>query len=161
MFCSKAPIVFWCYCVKFVVACMNVTARRRLRWQAPCAIINGYTTDISRHRFKFYEPVWYYEPTAKCPEVKWKRGRFAGFADSCGDHFTYEVWPVNEKEEWTRKANGQKKQTGLMQNIVIRRKTGEKPPEGNPPDASTHALINFEASRHRGKTKRHSRAKTV
>ena len=48
-----------------------------------------------------------------------------------------------------------------MRNVVIRRKTGEKPPEGDPPDASAHALINFEASRHRGKTKRHSRAKTV
>ena len=84
-----------------------------------------------------------------------------GLADSCGDHFTYEVWPVNEKEEWDRKAPRQKKKKGLVRNIVIRRKTGEKPPEGEPPDANTNALINFEASRHRGKTKRHSRAKTV
>ena len=42
LFASQAPILFWCYCLQFVVYCLNLTARRRLQLEN----ING-----SSHRF--------------------------------------------------------------------------------------------------------------
>ena len=53
--------------------------------------MSGNTVDISAHRFKFWEPVWYFEPTAKFPEDQWKPARFVGFAPNVGDPFTYKV----------------------------------------------------------------------
>jgi hypothetical protein len=58
----------------------------------PIAIHEGFTTDISKFRFVFWEAVWYYEPTARYPEPNMLPGCFVGLANSVGDAFTYKIW---------------------------------------------------------------------
>jgi hypothetical protein len=61
----------------------------------------GHTPDISMFRFAFWEPVWYYEPTAKYPKPNFLPGRFVGIAWNHGDAFTYKIWttPNNDWEQ--------------------------------------------------------------
>ena len=55
-------------------------------------------------RFGFWDPVWYYEPTAKFPAPKFLPARHLGIASEHGDYFTYKVWNLldnkweNERE---------------------------------------------------------------
>jgi hypothetical protein len=65
---SNAPTEFWCYCMLWIVDCFNHTAVPGLEWQTPKGLLDGITPDISMFRFGFFQPVWYYEPTAKYPE---------------------------------------------------------------------------------------------
>jgi hypothetical protein len=62
---SNAPLIFWCFCQIFIVDCLNHTSVKALDWQTPKEKQDGHTPDISSFRFKFWEPVWYYESTAK------------------------------------------------------------------------------------------------
>ena len=48
LFCSNAPLTFWCYCMAFIVICLNHTARRRLGWQTPMTMLTGHTPNISK-----------------------------------------------------------------------------------------------------------------
>jgi hypothetical protein len=157
LFCSGAPLVFWCYCVQFVVACLNVTARRRLDWRTPTEALEGFTPDISRHQFHFWEPVWYYEPTVRFPDSPWKAGWFIGFADRCGDSFTYKVWtcldPTNADYTTGRE---------LTRDIVIRRKRDSPaPPALHTFPPGSH--LDFESSRQRQhrKSRQNTRSKLV
>ena len=43
---SNAPLVFWCYCLYFVVDCLNFTAKKRLHWRTPMEVLHGETPDI-------------------------------------------------------------------------------------------------------------------
>lgn len=54
--------------------------------------LTGNTPDISVFRFSFWQPVYYYEPTAKYPKPNFLPGRFVGIAWNHGDAFTYRVW---------------------------------------------------------------------
>ena len=72
LFASQAPLVFWCYCMQFVVYCLNLTARRRLNWKTSVEALTGNTPDISHLRFAFWDKAWYYEYNAKFPENPWE-----------------------------------------------------------------------------------------
>jgi hypothetical protein len=89
---SHAPLAFWCYCLQWVADCLNHTAHQHLDWRTPQERLNGMTPDISAFRFTFFEPVWYYEPTAKYPEPNFLPGRFVGIAWNHGDALTYRIW---------------------------------------------------------------------
>ena len=52
--CEKAPLVFWCYALIFVVDCLNHIAKRPLGWRTSSEVLNGDTADISPFRFKFW-----------------------------------------------------------------------------------------------------------
>ena len=107
---ANAPLVFWCYCLMFIVDCLNHTAHRGLGWRTPKERIDGETPDISVFRFYFWQPVWYYEPTAKYPSPNFLPGRFVGIAWDHGDAFTYKIW-TEPDNDWT-------KGTELIRNIV-------------------------------------------
>lgn len=64
-------------------------------------VMRGHTPDISMFRFRFWEPVWYFEPTAKYPKPNFLPGRFVGIAWEHGDAFTYKIWttPGNDWEQ--------------------------------------------------------------
>jgi hypothetical protein len=79
-------------------------------------------------RFKFWETVWYYEPTAKYPNPNFLPGRFAGIAWDHGDAFTYEVW-TTPNDIWE---DGQE----LVRNIVQSRLPTEIEPWGDYADDS-------------------------
>ena len=89
---ANAPITFWCYCLQWITDCLNHTAQQNLEWKTPIEVLDGMTPDISVFRFSFFEPVWYYEPTAKYPEPNFLPGRFVGIAWHHGDAFTYRIW---------------------------------------------------------------------
>ena len=40
----------------------NVLANRSKEWIPPMEIRTGQTPDISKFRFNFWEPIWYFEP---------------------------------------------------------------------------------------------------
>jgi hypothetical protein len=89
---SSAPLLFWRYCMTFVVECLNHTAQKELDYRTAMEKMYGNTPDISMFRFRFWEPVWYYEPTAKYPAANFLQGRFVGIAWNCGDSFTSKIW---------------------------------------------------------------------
>jgi hypothetical protein len=60
-------------------------------------VMRGHTPDISMFRFRFWEPVWYFEPTAKYPKPNFLPGRFVGIAWEHGDAFTYKIWTTPGK----------------------------------------------------------------
>ena len=117
---GKAPLEFWCYCMEFVVSCLNHTAHATLDNRTPTERMFGHTPDISCFRFRFWEPVWYYEPTAKHPEPNFLPGRFVGIAWDHGDAFTYRIWTTPD-DEW-------KKGRELIRNIVKSRALTQSEP---------------------------------
>ena len=71
--------------MKFVVDCLNHTAKKKLEWRTPMEVMTGCTPDISMFRFGFWEEVEYFEPTAKFPHYTWLPGRHVGIAWDQGD----------------------------------------------------------------------------
>ena len=51
----------------------------------------GYTPDISQFRFYFYEPIWYFDPRIKLPQLNLFKARYLAVAESCGDAMTYYI----------------------------------------------------------------------
>jgi hypothetical protein len=80
----------------------------------------GHTPDISMFRFRFWEPVWYYEPTAKYPAPNFLPGCFIGIAWDHGDAFTYKIW--------TTPNNNWKQGRELVRNVVRSRHLEKKEP---------------------------------
>jgi hypothetical protein len=72
-------------------------------------------------RFRFWEPVWYYELTAKYPAPNFLPRRFVGIAWDHGDAFTYEIWttPDNVWEDGTK----------LIRNVVKSRQIEDADPK--------------------------------
>ncbi len=117
---SKVPLVFWCYCMEFIVDCLNHTALKKLGWKTPMEKLFGNTPDISMFRFVFWEKVLYFDPMARFPEASFLPGRFVGIAWNHGDAFTYRIWS-EPNGDWTKGRE-------LIRNVVKTRK-GE-PEEG-------------------------------
>ena len=67
LFASQAPIVFWCYCMQFVVYCLNLTAWFRLNNRTSTEALTGLTPNISHLKFTFWKKAWYYEFNGKFP----------------------------------------------------------------------------------------------
>ena len=147
LFASQAPLVFWCYCMQFVVYCLNLTARRRLNWKTSVEALTGNTPDISHLRFAFWDKAWYYEYNAKFPENPWKPCRVVGFADHQGDQFTYKIWTVDlATEAW-------EKGRELTRDIVIPRTSGEPPSTTMQSPLTDYQALQFETVPDRVKRK--------
>ena len=58
LFASQTPIVFWCYCMQFVVYCLNLTEWRRLKYRTSTEALTGLTPDISHSEFTFWQKAW-------------------------------------------------------------------------------------------------------
>ena len=67
---AKAPLTFWCYAMMWVIDCLNHSAHKGLDWRTPVEKLTGNTPDISVFCFSFWQPVYYYEPTAKYPKTE-------------------------------------------------------------------------------------------
>ena len=72
--------------------------------------LHGDTPDISMFRFKFWQPIWYYEPIARFPQPNFLPGRFVGIAWDHGDAFTYRIWTMPD--------NNFEKGQELIRNVV-------------------------------------------
>ena len=107
----RAPLVFWCYCMAFVIDCLNHRAKKGLDWRTPLEIHTGDTPDISAFRFYFWQPVEVFNANSAFPESKMISARFLGIAWEYGDAFTYRVWTEPEDGGW-------KKGKELVRNFV-------------------------------------------
>ena len=137
---SCAPLVFWCYCLKFVVDCLNHTASARTGWRTPMELYSGDTPDISMFRFEFWQAVEVFDNPAPFPSPKMIDARFIGIAWDHGDPFTYRVW-TEPNGDW-------KKGTELIRNFVRPRRTATLPTISND-DYETFKLQKAISSRKR------------
>jgi len=115
LYSSDAPLSFWCFAVKYVVDCLNHTAKQSLDWQVPQTLRSSNTVDISVFRFYFWQPIEFLSPKIKFPGCKWQKGRFVGIAWNHGDPFTYRIWTEPDDGGW--KAGEE-----LVRNVVRPRK---------------------------------------
>ena len=149
LFASKAPILFWCYCMQSVVYCLNLTARRRLNYRTPTETLLGLTPDIYHLKFNFWQKSWYYEYNHKFPNSPWKPSRVVMFADHQGDQFSYNIWTVDDDEN-------REKGKELTWYILITRVSGPEPSA-----TSLQSLAEFEHDiQFKKLPKRHQRKKT-
>ena len=91
-----APGELWNWCAKYCCQINNVTSRKSLNWRTPWEISTGTTPDISKFRFHFYEPLWYFAPV-KTPKNNMLKARYLAIAESCGDAFTYYILTEPDK----------------------------------------------------------------
>ena len=88
---SQAPIGLCNWVTLYCCQVNNHTSRRSLNFRTPMEVSTGHTPDISKFRFYFYEPLWYFEPKIKLPRPNLLKCRYLGIAESCGDAMTYYV----------------------------------------------------------------------
>ena len=113
---SRAPLEFWCYALIFVTDCLNHVAKKQLDWKTSSEMLNGETPDISPFRFKFWQPIKFYD-IKNFPGSRWTMGRYLGIAWDTGDHFTFKLWS---------EPNGDyKKGREYTRNVVRPRNDGE------------------------------------
>ena len=83
---------------------LNNRAHKSLKWKTPTEIAFGETPDISNLiQFRWYDLLYYYEPTNEYPDSKEKLGRFIGIAPTSGDIMTYHIY--NEETEKVYRRN--------------------------------------------------------
>ena len=146
---SNAPLKFWCYALIHVIDCLNHLAKNSLNSRTSYELLNGDTPDISAFRFTFWQPIEYFDPTAKFPDSLWKKGRFLGIAWDSGDQFTFRIW-IDHDDDYN---NGRE----LIRNIVRPRKSilSSKEQEcSEKSDLSTFKFQKMVATRKRKRGKR-------
>ena len=124
---AKAPLVFWCYALTFVVDCLNHIAKKSLGWKTSTEVLNGDTADISPFRFKFWQPIKFMTKS-QFPESSWEMGRFLGIAWDTGDLFTFKVWS-EPGGDWSKGSE-------MTRNVVRARHESEMPIDEQIPDLS-------------------------
>ena len=77
-------------------------ARKKLDWRTGNECLFGETTDISLFRFKWFCPIWYYNPSIKMPKYKMLKGFFLGIEENVGDFFTYQILPEEKLKKGGR-----------------------------------------------------------
>ena len=115
---SKAPLVFWSYCCRFMVDCWNHIAHQMLQWKTPKEVLDGNTPDISMFRFACWKEIEYVENTEKFPERRFQDGCLIRISWGHGDAMSYYVWSEPDGD-W-------KKGGVLVQNVVQSREGGVK-----------------------------------
>ena len=88
---TGAPPEYWCYCVEYVAFVKARTSKRSLRFRTPWEFQFGGVPDISKCRFSFWQPVWFYTPRGAFPIQRMMKARFLGFSLDSGDDFTYVI----------------------------------------------------------------------
>ena len=83
-------------------------------YKTPEEVSSGRTPDISKFRFHFYEPLWYFNPKLKTPKDNLLKARFLAIAESCGDAMTYYILTEPENKHTKRQV--------LMRSVVKTRR---------------------------------------
>ena len=71
---TGAPLDYWCYAIEYVVLIRTILARKNIKWRTPHEIHYGETPDITRFRYIFWQPIWYYHKDASFPNTKMLKG---------------------------------------------------------------------------------------
>ena len=88
---NNAPLEVHDYCQEWCCDVHNILSNEKLKWRTPLEVNKGNTPDISKFRFHFYEPIWYYDASIKSPEDRLQKGQFLWFANTSGDDLSYKV----------------------------------------------------------------------
>ena len=96
-----APKEYWCFAASFLDKVRRVLSKPSLNGKSSTEKVYGSTVDISKFRFPWFSPVWYYDPTgtADFPNDRMKPGFFLDVADNTGDGFSYEILPCVKVED--------------------------------------------------------------
>ena len=86
---SRAPRELCHWATIYCCQINNHVSRRSLGFRTPMEVSTGHTPDISKFRFHFYEPLWFFEPKMKLPKSNLLKCRYLAIAESCGDAMTY------------------------------------------------------------------------
>ena len=95
---TGAPEEYWCFALEYVAFIKARTAKRRLQWRTSFEFEFGAVPDISKCRFAFWQPVWFYTPRNAFPRQRMMKARFLGFSPDSGDDFTYIIVTEPESE---------------------------------------------------------------
>ena len=73
-----SPIEYWCFAASFLDKVRRVLSKPKLNGASPMQQVYGSTVDISKYRFPWFLPVWYFDPTgsADFPNDRMKAGFF-------------------------------------------------------------------------------------
>jgi len=91
-----APLEYWCYALEYLNYVRPLLAQQSLDWRAGQELLQGETPDISVLRFRWFAPIWYYNPRAGFPCDKMSPGFMLGIAPTVGDGFSYTILPGRE-----------------------------------------------------------------
>ena len=91
---TGAPLDYWCYAIEYVALIRTVLARKNNKWRTPYELQYGETPDITRFRYIFWQPIWYYHKNASFPNTKMLKGRFIGMATNVCDKFCYLILTI-------------------------------------------------------------------
>ena len=92
----------------------NCTSYKYLEWRTPLEKSTGETSDISGLLlFKFWEPVYYYDPSTEGELV----GRWLGRAHNYGDTLCY--WILNANDQLIVRGTVRSALTSLCPNLVL------------------------------------------
>ena len=94
---TGAPLDYWCYALEYVTLIRTCLARRQLQWQTPHEVHFGETPELTRFRYIFWQPIWFYHKEARFPNAKMLKGRFLGLATNVCDQYCYLVLTMPEK----------------------------------------------------------------
>ena len=84
--------LYWCWTSKLACDINCITAKRSLNWRTPYEIRTGNTPDISAfYKFKFLQPLKWYDKHKGYPESTDNFGRYLGIAWNTGDELTYYI----------------------------------------------------------------------
>ena len=91
-----APREYWCYAASFLDKVRRILSKPSLNGKSATEMVHGYTVDISKFRFPWFSPVWYFDPTGSSafPNDRMKPGFFMDVADNTGDGFSYIILPA-------------------------------------------------------------------
>src|SRR5210317_1666664 len=88
-----APLIFWYYALEYLEFLRNHIAKPKLGNKTPFEAVAGAIPDISKCRFTFWQPIWFYTPL----QERMLPARFLGLSKDSGDAFTFiiAVEPTN------------------------------------------------------------------
>ena len=110
-----APREYWCYAASFLDKVRRILSKPGLNGKSATERVHGYTVDISRFRFPWFSPVWYFDPTgsADFPHDRMKPGFFLDVAENTGDSFSYVILPAKQVDDIPLHRD-----TSIVRNIV-------------------------------------------
>ena len=98
-----APIGLVNWAALYCCQINNHMSRESLKLRTPMEKSTGNTLDLSKFRFYFYKPLWYFEPKMKIPRPNLLKCRYLAIAESCGDAMTYYILTEPERHSSPRK----------------------------------------------------------
>jgi Reverse transcriptase (RNA-dependent DNA polymerase) len=90
---TNTPPSLWLLALNYTMYLLNRLSVKSLSWKTPIEMAFGQQPDVSALiAFRWYEPVYYRQPTSKYPSTSKERlGRIVGVAEHHGDALTFLV----------------------------------------------------------------------